>query len=559
MTDVIKMKIELRIDNIPFQEMESDEPIAIKDIIKTQNELSCSILSYKINHNLYVNDEYLIQGDTLVDCITFSHPEGYRIYQDSAIFLLAKAMHTLFGRGHSLVVEHSIGDGIYCEIFGVETFTEEDCARVSAEMRRIVESCIPIDKVEVRFDEAEDIFASMGRSDILKNIQYHALRTIPIYKCGKFYDFYIRPLADNTAFINHFELVYKAPGLILRFPVSKEGEIHKPFNMPRKLFALHQEHDKWLNILRVHNMIDLNKLIDVYEISQFILVEEALHEKKIAEIAAKIVENTDYKIVLIAGPSSSGKTTFAKRLSVQLQASKAVPIVIGLDDFFLGRDKTPLKENGEYDFESIYSLDLEFLNQFLISLLKGDTLELPKYNFNRGIRQRSGQYIKLQKDNIIVMEGIHGLNEILTSSIPAENKVKIYISALNQLNIDNHNRIPTTDCRLLRRMVRDNQYRGYPAEETISRWKDVREGEEKNIFPYQENADFMFNSSLTYELGVLRKHAWKMLKKITPKSPVYTEAQRLELLLRLIRDIPDALVPYNSIIREFTNGSIFRY
>jgi uridine kinase len=553
------MKIELRIDNNPFQDFETEEPVTIKEMLKSYPELTFPILSFKINHNLYVNDEYLLGKDTLVDCITIKHPEGYRIYQDSATFILSKALYSILGSTHSLAVEHSIGDGVYCEVFGLESFTEEDCARVEAQMHQIVESNLPIDKIDVRFDEAENIFHSMGRNDVLKNIRYHALRSISLYRCGKFYDFFIRTLADNTKLIQQFELVYKAPGFILRFPTGKEDTVSHPFNLPHKLFTLHQEHDKWLNILKVHNMIDINKLIDDYEVSQFILVEEALHEKKIAEIASKIMENPDYKIVLIAGPSSSGKTTFAKRLSVQLQACKAIPLVVGLDDYFLNRDRTPRKENGDFDFESIYSLDLEYLNEQLTKLLNGDQIELPKYNFSRGIRQRSHHTIKLAKDNIIVMEGIHGLNELLTAAIPAKYKVKIYVSALNQLNIDNHNRIPTTDCRLIRRMVRDNQYRGYSAEETLSRWQDVREGEDKNIFPYQENADFMFNSSLTYELGVLKKHAWKMLRRISVKSPVYLEAHRLEMLLNYIRDIPDTLVPYNSIIREFTNGSIFRY
>jgi uridine kinase len=553
------MKIELKINSNPYQDVELDEPTTIQELMKSVPELPCPVLSYKINHNLYVNDEYLIDREALIDGITFLHPEGYRIYQDSALFILAKALYSLFGSGHSLVAEHSISDGVYCEVFGVDSFTEEDCARVSAEMRRIVENAVPMERIEVRFDEAEDIFSAMGRSDLLKNLQYYSLRTIPIYRCGKFYDFYIRPLANNTKFIQDFEMVYKAPGFILRFPAGKECKMSHPFSIPTKLFNLHQEHDKWLNILKVHNMIDLNKLIDDYEISQFILVEEALHEKKIAEIAAKIVSNPEYKIVLIAGPSSSGKTTFAKRLSVQLQACKATPLIIGLDDYFMNRERTPKKADGDYDFESIYALDLELLNKQLTQLLNGEAVELPKFNFNRGISQSSHNLIKMNKDNIIVMEGIHGLNELLTSAIPAKFKVKIYVSALNQLNIDNHNRIPTTDCRLIRRMVRDNRYRGYSAEETLTRWKDVRDGEEKNIFPFQENADFMFNSTLTYELGVLKKYAWKMLQKISNKSAVYTEAHRLQTLLNYIKDIPDAMVPYNSIIREFTNGSIFRY
>ena len=424
---------------------------------------------------------------------------------------------------------------------------------------RIVENDIPIDRIEVRTEEALDIFGSMGRKDLVKNLKYNYRDSVSIYRCGKYYDSFIRPLADRTSIVNEFDVVYQDPGFILRFPSGPDFKVVRPFVLPNKIFSLHQEHDKWLDILKVHNIIDINKLIDDYNVSEFILTEEALQEKKIAEIAADIHANKDIKLILIAGPSSSGKTTFAKRLSIQLRASKAKPIVIGLDDYFIDRDRTVRKPDGSYDFESIHALDLDYLNLQLTQLLNGEEVVLPHYDFTRGKRRPSNQVIKLNPEDVIVMEGIHGLNDILTASVPANRKVKIYISALNQLNIDDHNRIPTTDCRLIRRIVRDHQYRGYTAMETIQRWPDVRDGEEKNIFPYQENADYMFNSSLTYELGVLRKHAWKLLLSVPASSSAYTEARRLLRLLDHVNDIPDALVPYNSIIREFTNGSIFRY
>jgi uridine kinase len=553
------MKIEIRLDGHEHGVFETDNAMPISQIIKRVNLDKSLILSYKINHAYYVNEEYVLDRDSMINCITAKHPEGYRIYQDTAIFILAKAMHTILGDSHSLAVEHSIGDGVYCEVFNTEVFTAEDTIRVKQEMQRTIDSDLPIDKIEVRAAEAIDIFKQMRRQDILTNLKSNYGESVTVYRCGKYYDRFIRPLADRTGFIKEFDLVYEAPGFILRFPGGAKMDITQPFELPKKVFALHQEHDKWLDILRVYNIADINDLIENYEISSFILVEEALHEKKIAEIAASIVQNKKIKIVLIAGPSSSGKTTFAKRLGVQLQASKAKPIVIGLDDYFLGRDRTPRKENGDFDFESIYSIDLEYLNQQLNELLSGEMVNLPRYDFTRGVRNHSDRNVQLDEDNIIILEGIHGLNEMLTSSIPKENKAKIYISALNQLNIDNHNRIPTTDCRLLRRIVRDHQYRGYSADETLSRWADVREGEEKNIFPYQENADYMFNSSLTYELGVLKKHTWKILHSVPSNSPAYTEARRLIRLLSYCRDIDDIHVPYNSIIREFTSGSVFRY
>ncbi|MDY0151113.1 MAG: nucleoside kinase [Candidatus Cloacimonas sp.] len=560
------MIIDVRLNGIKHGLVELDKPRSIAQIIKGTTIDRNIVLSYKINHREYVNEDYLPDRETLINCITYDHPEGNRIYQDSAIFIMAKAMHTLMGNEHSLVVEHSIGDGVFCELFNAERITEQDCARFKQEMQNIVAADLPIDRIEVKTDEAIDIFNAMGRKDVVKNLKYNYQESVHVYRCGKYYDRFIRPLADRTSMITGFDIIYLAPGFVLRFPPSNQEPQAEPvpvklapFRLPKKVFALHQEHDKWLDILRVHNILDINKLNDLYEISQFILVEEALHEKKIAEIAADIVTQSEVKLILIAGPSSSGKTTFAKRLSVQLQASKAKPIVMGMDDYFINRDKTARKPNGDFDFESIYAMDLEFLNMQLTQLLGGEQIELPHYDFTRGLRRRSNTYVKLGPDNVVIMEGIHGLNETLTASVPDNKKVKIYISALNQLNIDNHNRIPTTDCRLLRRIIRDHQYRGYSAEETITRWRDVREGEEKNIFPYQENADYMFNSSLTYELGVLRKHAWKLLHNVSPSSSAFMEAQRLLHLISHSKDISDALVPYNSIIREFTNGSIFRY
>ena len=553
------MILDIRVNGTKHTLLELNKPSPLSEIIKKTNIDKTCILATKINHREYVNEDYIPDRETLIDCITYLHPEGYRIYQDSTIFIMCKALHTLMGTEPSLVVEHSIADGVFCEVFNSQTFTEEDCSRLIAEMQNIVENNLPIEKITVKTDEALDIFSALGRNDVIKNIKYHYQENVELYRCGKYYDCYNHPLTDRTGKIKNFDIVYHSPGFILRFPSKDENMEIPTFQLPYKLFARHQEHDKWLDILRVHNIIDINKLIDHYEISEFIQVEEALHEKKIAEIAADIVTQKEVKLILIAGPSSSGKTTFAKRLGVQLQACKAKPVVIGMDDYFLPRTKTPRKPNGEYDFETIYAMDLEYLNMQMNQLLDGEQIELPRYDFTRGIRRRSNTFVKLGSNSIIVMEGIHGLNEILTASIPANRKLKIYVSALNQLNIDNHNRISTTDCRLLRRIIRDHRYRGYSAEETLMRWQDVRDGEDKYIFPYQENADYMFNSSLTYEIGVIRKYAWKLLLGVSPSSSAYMEAKRLSSLIASCKDIADTLVPYNSIIREFTDGSIFRY
>ncbi|HNW99893.1 MAG TPA: nucleoside kinase [Candidatus Cloacimonadota bacterium] len=553
------MKIEISVDDQFSCNYESETPITVSELFSKIDVPNCDSLCYKLNQSKFVPIDFLIADNASINCISYRHPEGYRIYQDSTIFIMAKAFYNLFPSPVKLVIEHSIGDGIYCEVFGKERFTEVDTNALKTEMQRIVQMGTPINIVKCNYEEAEKIFRDMGRKDLLDNLDYYSPRTIPLYQSEDYYDFYIRPLATSAALIKEYDIIYHSPGFILRFPPEHQEKISSPFVLPKQLFITHQEHDKWLNILKVHNMVDLNRLVDEYRISDFILVEEALHEKKIANIADEIVNKTKAKIILIAGPSSSGKTTFAKRIAVQLKVCGVIPMVIGMDDYFLPRTQTPLKPNGEYDFESIDALDLKQLNEHLQILLDGGEVELPKYNFTQGVQVNSHRKISLGKNNVIVMEGIHGLNEKLTASIPYNQKVKIYVSALNQLNIDDHNRIPTTDCRKLRRLVRDYKYRGYSAEETLMRWASVREGEDKNIFPFQEEADFMFNSSLTYELGVLKRHAMTLLTSVSKYSPAHTEAHRLMRMLDFVKEIPDNQVPLNSILREFTNGSLFRY
>ena len=322
---------------------------------------------------------------------------------------------------------------------------------------------------------------------------------------------------------------------------------------------MHQEHDKWLSILKVNMVSGLNKAINNYKITDLIQIEEALHEKKIVDIANQITWKKDVKLVLIAGPSSSGKTSFAKRLSIQLRVNGLYPHILGMDDYFLPRSHTPKKEDGEYDFENIRALDLELLNKDLKALLNGKEIELPKFNFTNGMREQSYKKLQLKEDEVLIMEGIHGLNDELTSSVPFNQKLKIYVSALNNLNIDAHNRIPTTDSRKIRRIIRDYNYRGHSAEQTLQMWDSVRKGEDANIFPFQENADFMFNSILTYELGVLKKYVNPLLQSVSDYCPSYLEAQRLMRLLDHVYNIQDDLVPSNSIFREFIGGSIYSY
>ena len=559
---MIKVDIKTNMKNL--KNMTYDKKVSIKDLssdligidLQTGDGFN-HVVTYKIN-NQYVHGNTVISKDSELEAVYLYSPQGLKIYQDFLIFLLNMAVFRLYGIDKVLSIEHSIGDGIYCEFLD-EYIDEKILEDIKSEMKSLISQKIPIEKIAVPIDEAYEIAESLNRIDILKNLNFNNKRFVELYKAEDFYDYYPRPLAPHTGCADKYEILQANNGFILRFPSVSEGVLSESFVLPKLLFSQNQEHDKWLKILNVETVGDLNNLIYKKQIRDFILTEEALHEKKIATIADYIKILKTAKFVLIAGPSSSGKTTFAKRLAVQLKVNGYEPFVLGLDDYFLPRTQTPRHENGNYDFESIYALDLELINSDLTALLRGDEISLPRYNFFTGDREMSNHTMKLGPENILIIEGIHGLNEQLTSSIPIEYKVKIYISALNQLNIDYHNRIPTTECRKIRRIVRDAQYRGYSAEETLQRWSSVREGEDKNIFPFQEEADFMFNSSLTFELGVLKKHLMPMLRSIKYKSAVYNEAQDLISLLDHFLDIKDELVPNNSILREFLSGSVFEY
>ncbi len=546
--------VDIKIDGAHYKKIAFAKPLDIQKILKENTENDEHIIACKID-NKFVSNKTVINSETILEIISRSTTIGDAIYKNTSIFILCKAFNSIFETDKKLVVEHSIGDGIYAEIIDY-TFSEKEIKQISEEMQNIIDSEMPIEKVEVTSSEAEEIFTKLNRDDILKHINRN---TIKLHKCGDFYDYLIGQTAHNTKYIQSFEIVYHAPGLILRFPDIHSNKINGEFQLSRKLFATHQEHDKWLSILGVHFVNAINIAVKNYNITDLIQVEEALHEKKIVDIAKHIARKDDTKLVLIAGPSSSGKTSFAKRLSIHLRVNGIRPYILGMDDYFLPRNLTPKKENGDFDFESIKSLDLDLLNSDLQKLLNGEEIELPKYNFRQGIRESSHNVMKLKENEILIMEGIHGLNDALSSSVPFNQKLRIYVSALNNLNIDAHNRIPTTDSRKIRRLVRDYNYRGHSGEQTFEMWDSVREGEDQNIFPFQENADFMFNSILTYELGVLKKYILPILHSITKYSPHYSEALRLWKTVEHIYNIPDDIVPTNSILREFIGGSIFNY
>lgn len=546
--------VDIKIDGEHYKKIAFSKSLDIQKILKENIEDKKQIIACKIN-NKFVSNKTVINSDMILDGLSKFSAIGDATYKNTSIFILCKAFSTVFKNTKKLVIEHSIGDGIYAEVIDY-TFSEKEINQLTQEIQNIIDSEMPIEKVEVTSSETDEIFTKQNRDDILKHISHN---TIELHKCGDYYDYLIGQIADNTKVIQSFEIVYHAPGLILRFPNKHSNRINGKFKLSRKLFATHQEHDKWLSILGVHFVHAINIAVKNYKITDLIQIEEALHEKKIVDIAKHITRKDDTKLVLIAGPSSSGKTSFAKRLSIHLRVNGIKPYILGMDDYFLPRNMTPRKENGDYDFENINSLDLELLNSDLQKLLMGEEIELLKYNFRQGKRESSHKKMQLKENEILIMEGIHGLNDSLSSSVPFNQKLRIYVSALNNLNIDAHNRIPTTDSRKIRRLVRDHNYRGHTAEQTMEMWDSVREGEDKNIFPFQENADFMFNSILTYELGVLKKYILPILHSITEYSPHYSEALRLWKIVEHIYNIPDDIVPTNSILREFIGGSVFNY
>ncbi|MDK2820316.1 MAG: uridine kinase [Clostridia bacterium] len=490
--------------------------------------------------------------------VTINSPLGFRTYEKSLCFLLIKAVNEVLS-GARVTIEHSLSKGLYGEIHYNRKINEKDIELIKEKMKEIVSKDEKIEKIKMSKEECKRIFKSYGMKDRLRLLKYIELDYINMYKCGNLYDYFYGPLVPSMGYLNLFDLKLYAPGFILMYPHPEDPETIAPYKDLPKLAKVFRETEKWARILDIADVASLNDKVSSEEINDIILVNEALHEKRIAKIADKIYENKDrIKIVLIAGPSSSGKTTFANRLSIQLKVLGLKPYPISLDDYFVDREYTPLDEKGEYDFESINALDLELFNKHLMSLLNGDEIELVRYNFITGHREWTGKKYKMGDNSVLIIEGIHGLNETLTSSIPKENKFKIYISALTQLNIDNHNRIPTTDVRKLRRIVRDYNYRGRSAEKTITTWHKVREGEEKNIFPFQEEADTMFNSTLVYEMSILKKYAEPLLREIPKDSPAYIEAKRLLILLRYFKTAnEEKVIPNNSIIREFIGGSVF--
>lgn len=526
------------------------------DIIdKYYDDKLLDIAICKLNNKYYELGEEIPYGGTLT-LVPFTSIDGMKVYSRTLQYIFIKATLDLF-KDAKIVMQHSIDKGIFGEIHKVSPLDEEDINKIKNKMKDIIDKNIPINKVKVKREKAIEIFKSYGMDDKVLLLEQVNFEYVSLYELDGRYDYFYGYMAQSTGVIRSFDVMYYEPGFILRYPLEDDINTLVKFNEQKKLASIFMETEKWLNILGVGEVGSLNEKIINGDLSSLIMISEALHEKKIAEIADKIFNRRDTRIVLIAGPSSSGKTTFAHRLGIQLRVNGLIPIPISLDDYFVNREDTPRDENGEYDFETIGSVDIKLFNEQLREILKGNEVEIPTFNFLKGQREWIGNKIKLPQNGVVIIEGIHGLNPILTSEIEDKYKFKIYISALTQLNLDNHNRIATTDVRRIRRIVRDHLSRGHEAEDTLKMWPKIKRGEQKNIFVYQEEADVMFNSTLVYELCVLKNAALEELNKIEEDNTIYNEAKRLKSFLGFFKEIDCDLVPQNSILREFIGGSIF--
>lgn len=534
--------------------IEVKEKTRFKEIVDIYSE-SKKIVLCKLDGKYYELDEEIPKQGVL-EFIDVNSEIGWKVYARTLQYIFIKATLDLFPEA-TITIQHSISNGTFGEIFKDEKLNKEDIEKIKIEMKNLIKRDIPITKVSVTKEKAINIFKDYGMEDKIRLLSQIKKDKVSLYELDGRYDYFYGDMAYSTGIIEAFDLILYAHGFVLRNP--KEGDVSTlpEFKEQKALAKVFYETERWINILGVGDVGRLNERILKGELIDIILVSEALHEKKIAYLADNISNKDNIKLVLIAGPSSSGKTTFLNRLGIQLKVNGAIPVKISLDDYFIDRENSPRDENGNYDFESIKSIDLKLFNNHINELLKGNEIEIPRYNFKTGKREWHGERLRLPSNGVILVEGIHGLNPLLTKDIPDENKFKIYISALTQLNVDNHNRISTTDVRKIRRIVRDYLSRGYSAEETLLMWPSIKNGEKKNIFVYQEEADEMINSTLVYELCVLKPYAIKELKKIKPSSSVYYEAYRLISFLDFFEEIDMKEVPKNSILKEFIGGSCF--
>ena len=518
-------------------------------------------VSAKVNNKVESLD-FRVYYNKDIEFLDITSSSGMRTYVRSLFFILVKAVEELYPQG-SISLEHPISKGYFCKLHIDRTIGLDDVQRIKQKMQEIIAADIPYTRTESHTEEVVRLFEKRGMMDKARLLDTYGQLYSYYYQLGDTVDCYYSSLVPSTGYIRLFDIVKYYDGLLLRIPNRENPTKLEEVVKQEKMLEVFQEYHRWNQILGISTVGDLNVACNHGHATDLINVSEALQEKKIAQIADEITHrNQDgkrVKLVLISGPSSSGKTTFSKRLSIQLMTNGLKPYPISLDDYFVNRNDTPLDKNGKHDFESLYAVDLPFFEEQLTTLLNGGEVELPRYNFTTGKREMSGKKLRIDEHMILIIEGIHALNPALTSHIPNENKYKVYVSALTTILLDNHNYIPTTDNRLLRRIIRDYKYRNYSAEETIARWPSVRAGEEKWIFPYQENADAMFNSALLFELAVLKDYVEPVLRKVPNRCPEYSEAHRLLRFLNYFVSVQDKELPPTSLLREFLGGSSFQY
>lgn len=518
-------------------------------------------VSAKVNNKVESLD-FRVYYNKDIEFLDITSSSGMRTYVRSLFFVLVKAVEELYPQGN-ISLEHPISKGYFCKLHIDRTIGLDDVQRIKQKMQEIIAADIPYTRTECHTEKVVRLFEERGMPDKARLLDTYGQLYSYYYQLGDTVDCYYSSLVPSTGYIHLFDIVKYYDGLLLRIPNRENPTKLEEVVKQEKMLEVFQEYHRWNQILGISTVGDLNVACNHGHATDLINVSEALQEKKIAQIADEITHrNQDgkrVKLVLISGPSSSGKTTFSKRLSIQLMTNGLKPYPISLDDYFVNRNDTPLDENGKHDFESLYAVDLPFFEEQLTTLLNGGEVELPRYNFTTGKREMSGKKLRIDEHMILIIEGIHALNPALTSHIPNENKYKVYVSALTTILLDNHNYIPTTDNRLLRRIIRDYKYRNYSAEETIARWPSVRAGEEKWIFPYQENADAMFNSALLFELAVLKDYVEPVLRKVPNRCPEYSEAHRLLRFLNYFVSVQDKELPPTSLLREFLGGSSFQY
>ena len=520
-------------------------------------EMTYGPVSAKVN-NKVEGMHYRVYNRKDVEFLDLTTSSGLRTYTRTLFFVLCKAVSELYPGGH-VIIDIPVSNGYFCDLQIGREVSAFDVDSIKKRMKEIIEAKMPVKRKERTTEEAIKLFRERGAESKVKLMESLGRLYTIFYEIDGYYDYFYGTLLTNTSKLHLFDLVKYYDGMLLRIPsISDPGQLGELVRQD-KMFEIFKEHHRWQDILNLRTIGDLNEAVAKGMTASLINVSEALQENKIVRIAQQIAEKKTVKMVLIAGPSSSGKTTTCKRLSIQLLANGLRPIGISLDDYFVDRENTPKDEKGDYDFESLYALNIPMLNEQLNALLAGKEVELPKYNFQTGKSEKSGRMLQLKGNEVLVVEGIHALNPELTAQVPEEQKYRVYASALTTLLIDDHNYIPTTDNRLLRRIVRDFKYRGVNAQETIRRWPSVRAGENKWIFPYQENADAMFNSAMLFELAAIKQQAEPLLEQVPENSNEYSEAYRLLKFLKYINPIPYQQVPSTSLLREFLGGSSFKY